>query len=310
MSQHVPLGLHHVTAIAGAPRPSAAFYAGVLGLRRVKLTVNFDDPGAYHVYYADDAARPGSVLTLFPYGDAPAGRPGAGDAVETAHAVPAGALEYWMGRLADKACDDWDAPEERLGEPVLRLRDPDGVPLALVETPAATGGWEGGPVPLDAAAGALHSVSLASRDPDATMRLLTEAMGYDEAGAEGDRVRLVNARADRAVAVDVVPAPGEPRRPGRGTIHHVAFRVVDDEALLAFSEAVLGRGLQPTEVRDRKYFHSIYFREPGGVLFEAATDGPGFALDEVADALGLSLQLPAHLEARRAEIEAALPALD
>ena len=309
MPHTAPLGLHHVTAIAGAAQRHVDFYTGILGLRLVKRTVNFDAPTVYHLYYGDDAARPGSVLTFFPYPDAEAGRPGAGDAVEVAHVVPAGAHAYWMDRLAEHAWDAWDAPEERLGEAVLRLRDPDDTPLALVEAPAAVGGWEGGPVPADSAAGALHSVTFAPTDPTATARLLVDVMGYAEAGHEGERTRFINRRADRAGVVDIVPPPPATRRHGKGTIHHVAFRVADETAQREVREAALARGLRPTPVIDRNYFQSVYFREPGGILFEVATDLPGFERDEPADTLGQSLMLPPQFEARRTEIETALPAL-
>jgi glyoxalase family protein len=309
LSHAVPLGLHHVTALAGPAQPSVDFYTGMMGLRLVKLTVNFDAPSVYHVYYADDAARPGSVLTLFPFPDAAPGRAGAGEAVEVAHVVPAGAHAYWMDRFAERDYEAWDAPETRFGESVLRLRDPDGTPLALVEDAAVTGGWEGGSVPVEAAAGALHSATLASKDPEATARLLVETMGYRESGKEGDRLRFVNRRADRAGVIDLVPAPAEPGRSGKGTIHHVAFRVAGEEAHLEVREAIATLGLRPTPVIDRQYFRSVYFREPGGVLFELATDLPGFDVDEPADTLGRSLKLPPQYEPRRAEIEAALPSL-
>jgi glyoxalase family protein len=310
MPRPVSLGLHHVTAISGAPRPGREFYRDLLGLRLVKRTVNFDAPSVHHLYYADDAARPGSVLTFFPYPGATAGRAGAGEAVEVAYAVPAGSLTYWMDRLADRSYDTWDAPETTFGEPALRVRDPDGTPLALVEQPAVTGGWEGGPIPLEAAAGPLVGVTLASRAADQTARILTEMLGFREVGTEDGRWRFANPRADRAGVVDLVPAPADGGRRGAGNIHHVAFRAADEEAQRALSEAALEHGLHPTEVRDRRYFKSVYFREPGGALFEIATDGPGFMVDEPAEALGASLQLPPWLEPRRAQIEASLPVVD
>ena len=303
-------GLHHVTVIAGPAQRHVDFYAGTLGFRLVKQTVNFDAPSVYHLYYADDAARPGSVLTFFPFPDAGPGRGAAGEAVEVAYAVPAGAHAFWMERLAAAGYDDWDAPVERFGQAVLRLRDPDGTPLAFVEEPAVTGGWAEGPVPPEAAAGPFHSVTLALIDPEPTLRLLTEAMGYSEGGQEGDRIRLVNARADRAALVDLVAAPAAPGRSGAGTVHHVAFRVPDDASEGDLRETLLSRGFRPTPVIDRQYFHSVYFREPGGVLFEIATDLPGFATDEPADALGRALMLPPQYEPQRARIAAGLPPLE
>jgi glyoxalase family protein len=269
-------------------------------------TVNFDDPSGYHLYYGDDAARPGSLLTLFPLPQSPAGRAGPGNAVESAHVVPAGALDWWMQRFAEQAFEDWSAPESRFGDPVLRFRDPDGNELAFIEEPAVTGGSEDGPIPVEWAAGALHSITLAPRDPDATLELLAGIMGYEERGSEGDRLRLVNPRADRAGVVDLVPAPHPLRRPGAGTIHHVAFRVADHDTLLEMRESLLARGLDATEVKDRHFFQSVYFHEPGGVLFELATDGPGFG-DAYRGRSGDALTLPPWLESRRDAIESGLP---
>jgi glyoxalase family protein len=304
----VTLGIHHVSALTRGPQETADFYSGLLGLRLVARTVNFDEPTGYHLYYGDDAARPGSLYTLFPLPGSPAGRAGSGNVVETAHVVPAGALDYWMERFADRAFEDWSTPQMRFGETVLPFRDMDGNALAFVESPAVTGGWPEGSVPAEWAAGELHSVTLAPRGSDETLRLLVDLMGYEEVGSEGDRTRLLNPRADRAGVVDIVPPPSDLRRPGAGTVHHVAFRVSDADTLAGLREDTLGRGLQPTDVIDRHYFKSVYFREPGGILFELATDGPGFADDE-ASAAARSLSLPPWLEPRRAEIEAGLPAL-
>ncbi len=306
-------GLHHVTAISGSAQQIVDVYSGLLGLRLVKRTVNFDDPGTYHLYYADGDARPGSFLTFFPWGDrALGGRVGAPQAVATAYAAPEGAVDLWLDRLASHAPlanVTFDAPEARFGDQVLTLRDPDGLVIEIVATPDASGGWEAGPIPPEAALGAFHSVTLRTARPEATLRVLTDALGYQEHGEEDGRLRLVHPKTDRARFVDVMREPGEAGRMGAGTVHHIAFRVPDDEAELETRELLLQMGLQPTPPIDRQYFHSVYCREPGGVLFEIATDPPGFATDEPADALGQKLMLPPQYESQREAIEARLPVL-
>ncbi|MEM0963763.1 MAG: ring-cleaving dioxygenase [Bacteroidota bacterium] len=298
-------GLHHVTAISGPAQANVDAYAGSLGLRLVKQTVNFDDPGTYHLYYADGDAEPGSVLTFFPWSaDALRGRIGAGQATATAYAVAPGALSQWIDRLAEDEHFQMGVPHSRFGDNVLTLRDADGLVIDLVETSAASGAWAEGPVPEAMALGAFHSVTLCSHDPDATLRVLTEAYGYQEYGQDGGRLRLVNPDAERAEFVDVYCAPGQERgRMGVGTVHHVAFRAPDDEAELEVREMLLSMGLQPTPQIDRQYFHSVYTREPGGILFEIATDPPGFAIDEPAGALGRELRLPPQYQPQRAQIE-------
>ncbi|MFN3595947.1 MAG: ring-cleaving dioxygenase [Rubricoccaceae bacterium] len=303
-------GLHHVTAIAGPAQRHLDFYAGRLGLRLVKRTVNFDDPQVYHLYYGDGAARPGSLMTAFPWERAHPGRAGGGQAVATAYAVPPGAIAGWLDRLAAGGFDAFDAPAERFGERVLALGDPDGLVLELVEDVRAEGGWHEGPIPQALALTSFHRVTLSSLRPEATVRLLTDLFGYAEAGEEGGRLRLVNEAAERARYLEVLTAPGAPDgRMGAGVVHHVAFRVPTDEAHEALRDALQRRGFAPTPVIDRQYFRSVYFREPGGVLFEVATDPPGMAIDEPADALGERLMLPPQYEPRRTAIEARLPVL-
>lgn len=305
------LGLHHVTAITGPAQPTLDFYGGLLGLRLVKRTVNFDDPGTYHLYFADAEARPGSVWTVFPWAaDALRGRVGAGQATATAFAVPAGAVDGWLDRLVEAGHTDVGAPTERFGERVLSIRDPDGLGIHLVEADGAEGAWTDGPVDASLALGAFHAVTMCSLAPDATARVLTEAFGYEVHAQDGDRLRLWNPRADRARFVDLFCAPSaETGRMGVGTVHHVAFRAPDDAAQMEARETLLAMGLRPTPPIDRQYFRSVYVREPGGLLFEIATDPPGFAVDEPADALGQSLMLPPQYEPKRAQIEARLPAL-
>ena len=300
-------GLHHVSSITGGAQDTLDWYGTRLGLRLVKQTVNFDDPSSYHLYFADGETRPGSFLTFFPIPDARPGRLGAGQATAVAYAVPEGAVDAWTDALAE-AGDDFDL-SERFGDRVLTLRDPWGLVYDLVESPEADGAWTDGPMPASRALGAFHHVTLCSLDPEATARVLTEAYGYREHGQEGDRLRLVNPAADRARFLDLFCDRAEAGRGGTGTVHHIAFRVPNDEAELQARERLLEIGLRPTEVRDRQYFRSVYAREPGGVLFEIATDPPGFAVDEPADRLGEALKLPPQYEARRTQIEARLPEL-
>ncbi|MEM1117536.1 MAG: ring-cleaving dioxygenase [Bacteroidota bacterium] len=300
-------GLHHVTSITGAAQDTLDWYGTRLGLRLVKQTVNFDDPSSYHLYFADGQTRPGSFLTFFPVAGARQGQVGAGQTTATAYAVPEGALADWADALTE--ADEPFREGERFGEKTLTLRDPWGLVYDLIETPEADGAWDGSPVPTDRGLGAFHSVTLCSHRPEATALVLTSAYGYEEHGQEGDRLRLVNKAADRARYIDLFCDGADPGRGGAGTVHHIAFRVPSDEAELEVRERLIGIGLQPTEVRDRQYFRSVYAREPGGVLFEVATDPPGFALDEPEDRLGEALKLPPQYEAQRDRIEAALPAL-
>ncbi|MEO0556914.1 MAG: ring-cleaving dioxygenase [Bacteroidota bacterium] len=302
-------GLHHVTVICGPAQRHLDFYAGHLGLRLVKQTVNFDDPGTYHLYFADGEARPGSVWTSFPWANGRRGRAGAGQATATAYAVSPGAVEAWQNALAETG-EDIGNRFERFGETGLRLVDPDGLVIELIETEGADGQWAEGSVPIDRALGTFHSVTLCSRAPESTALLLTEAYGYRQLDQEGDRLRLVNDAAPHARYVDLFCEPAaEIGQMGTGTVHHVAFRAPTDEAELEVRERLLSMGLQPTPVIDRQYFHSVYTREPGGILFEIATDPPGFAVDEPADQLGQTLKLPPQYETQRTAIEARLEPL-
>ena len=291
-------GLHHVTAISGPPQENLAFYTDRLGQRLVKQTVNFDDPGTWHLYYGDSAGSPGSILTFFPFPDAAQGREGTGKALAFAYGVPRGAFDGWVTRLGAGR----DAVSERFGARVLGLRDPHGQRLELVE-----GEGRG-----DALTG-FHSVTLWVADPAPTARVLTDLLGYAEVGEEGDgpdrRLRLAAPGSAPGRLVDILQRPGPRAREGAGTIHHIAFRASDDAHQMALREAVAGAGHHVTPQIDRQYFNAIYFREPGGILFEIATDPPGFAVDEAPDALGTALKLPPRYEARRAEIAAALPPL-
>jgi len=302
------LGIHHVTAIAGDPQRNVDFYAGLLGLRLVKRTVNFDDPTTYHLYYGDELGRPGSILTFFPWPGARRGRVGSGQVAVTSFAIAPAALGHWLERLVKHGVK-FDGPVSRFDERVLSFADPDGLLLELVAHPGAERrpAWEGGPVPAEHAIRGLHTVTLWEDSSAATVRLLTETLGFRRVASEGTTTRYAAGDGGPGTLVDVRTVGGFPRGVGgAGTVHHVAWRVADDAAEEAIRERVLGAGLQITPQIDRLYFHSMYFHEPGGVLFELATDPPGFTVDEPAESLGESLKLPPQYEAHRARIEAAL----
>jgi glyoxalase family protein len=304
-------GIHHITAISGPAQTNADFYAGVLGLRFVKKTINFDDPGTYHLYYGDYPGRPGTLLTFFPWANAARGTAGRGMVTTTAFSVPANSLDYWQARLAEH--DVATQPvATRFGRPVLPFADPDGMRLELVahaideeddQPPRA--------LPAEVALRSFHSATLCVPDFDRTARLLTETFGYEDVGEEDGRLRFEAPGEARARTIDLYCDPDlDNGRMGAGSVHHIAFRAHDDEEQQAWRTALVDLGFQVTSVKDRQYFRSIYFREPGGVLFEIATDGPGFARDEALDVLGTHLKLPPWLESRRDQIEQRLPALD
>jgi catechol 2,3-dioxygenase-like lactoylglutathione lyase family enzyme len=303
-------GIHHVTAITADPQRNLDFYTGVLGLRLVKLTVNFDDPGSYHFYLGDELGRPGTILTFFAWPGAPRGRQGTGQTAVTAFAIPHATLSFWLGRLTQHGVR-YEIPHARFDEQVVAFKDPDGLLLELVadREAAARPGWDGGPVPPEQAIRGFHSVTLWEEGYERTAELLTETMGLRLVANEENTYRYA-AEGDEGpgILVDVRCAPGLWRgRVAAGTVHHVAWRTSDDAAQLGWRERLVALGLNVTPVIDRTYFHSIYFREPGGVLFEIATLPPGFTVDEPADALGTSLKLPLWLEPERAEIERVLP---
>ena len=302
-------GIHHVTAICGGPQRNADFYAGTLGLRLVKKTVNFDDPETYHLYYGDDEGSPGTIMTFFPWAHAPRGRIGAGQLIVTSFSIPATSLGYWTERLVENGVR-FERPRDRFGETVLTFEDPDGLRTELVAAEDARPGWAEGPTPAEHSVRGLHHVALAVEATDLTAQLMTEHLGFRRVEETEGRVRFAAGEGGPGDLVDVVGASGFPRGSmGVGTVHHVAFRVPDEAAQLAVREEVAALGYNVTPVLDRNYFRSIYFREPGGVLFEIATDPPGFAADEDPDHLGESLKLPPWLENNREHIEAALPPL-
>ncbi|MGY3606914.1 MULTISPECIES: ring-cleaving dioxygenase [unclassified Bradyrhizobium] len=305
-------GIHHVTAIAGNPLKNFDFYTRDLGLRFVKKTVNFDDPTTYHFYYGDEVGHPGTILTFFPWEGAPAGRRGVGETHQTAFRVPARSLGYWVQRFVEKGIPHQPL-EKRFGESVLPFTDPDGMALALVGIPGAEDepAWSNGDVPAEHAIRGFHGVTLLLETAEKTAAILTDVLGFREVAREGSVIRFAAPGDAQGGIVDIYEAKGFLRgHQGVGSVHHIAFRAADDaEQGQMAQKLVSAHGLHPTEQRDRNYFRSIYFREPGGVLFEIATDIPGFAVDEPVESLGHTLKLPAFLERHRTEIESVLPDL-
>ncbi|NEU14347.1 ring-cleaving dioxygenase [Methylobacterium sp. BTF04] len=305
------IGLHHVTAFSGPAARNRDFYTRILGLRLVKKTVNFDDPGTYHLYYGDETGRPGTILTFFPIAQAAPGRVGVGETQETAFVVPRTAIAAWLDRLAAHGVPH-DVPVRAFGDTILRFTDPDGMALALVGTDAAGTAptWTGSDLAPEHAIRGFHGVTLRLAETAPTAAILTEVFGFTEAGREGAAIRYAGT-AGQGGFVTLHAAGEAPRgRQGAGSVHHIAFRAADDAAQAAMVAALTGKhGLAVTEQRDRQYFRSVYFREPGGVLFEIATDIPGFSVDEPVESLGTELKLPANLEPHRDRIAAVLPAL-
>ncbi len=303
-------GLHHVTAMARSAPANNAFWTRTLGLRRVKQTVNFDEPSVYHLYYGNEAGTPGTVMTYFPFPNIARGRPGTGEVGTTVFSVPEGALAFWQDHLAAAGVADL-ARSERFGQPRLSFSGPDGDGLALVEDRAdPRAPWTGGGVGADAAIRGFHSVELRLRDAGATAELL-RFMGYEHAGAHGGLRRLVRPGGNGADTIDIATLPEVGRGlPGAGSVHHVAFAVADRARQLEVRKALMDTGFQLTPVIDRDYFYAVYFRTPGGVLFEIATSEPGFARDEDSAHLGEALKLPTQHEHLRARLERTLEQLE
>ena len=304
-------GIHHVTAISGAPERNLDFHTRVLGLRLVKKTVNFDDPGTYHLYYGDEQGTPGTILTFFPWAHAAPGRLGAGETQETAFRVPAAALGYWAHRFIEKGVMH-GALEKRFGDTVLPFSDPDGMHFALVGAAGAEkeAGWSAGDIPAEHAIRGFHGVTLLLGKAAPTAKVLIDVLGFSPTREQDGLTRYVTTEAFGG-HVDLREVGEFPRgKLGRGSVHHVAFRAPSDAVQAAMAEKAVALGLQVTEQKDRNYFRSVYFREPGGVLFEIATDAPGFAADEPVASLGQALKLPQFLEPQRGRIEAVLPTLE
>lgn len=305
------LGIHHVTSIGGDPQRNVDFYCGVLGLRLVKQTVNFDMPETYHLYYGDEVGTPGTILTIFPWGRRPRARPGTGQITVTAFSIPGQSVGYWVDRLKRHSVP-LDGPHARDDEEVITFSDPDGLRYELVaqEDAPQRRYWKDSPVPAEHAIRGFFGVTISVSGVERTAAVLTDLLGFEKVVAGDDRARYRIGEGDSRAMIDLVNRPAEPRgQEGVGTVHHIAWRTPNDTEQLAWRERIAAAGLNVTTVRDRQYFRSIYFREPGGVLFEIATDPPGFTLDEPVEELGTQLKLPPWIEPRRARIEQVLPPL-
>lgn len=296
------VGLHHVTAIASDPQQNLDFYTQVLGLRFVKRTVNFDDPGTYHFYFGDDAGTPGTILTFFPWPNSRRGLAGAGETTHTAFFVPKSSLPYWLSRLQAQGVLV-EETGKRFSEEVLTFADPDGMKIEIVghDGAGAANGSRFADVPEEHALRGFFGVTLLQQRVEETAAILN-VMGFHKVAEEGNRHRFVAEGEALGNHIDLVVDPNAGYgRFGAGSVHHIAFRAKDDESQRAWREEI-AQHLDVTPILDRTYFHSIYFREPGGVLFELATDPPGFAYDEPLEKLGEELRVPEWLEARKAEI--------
>jgi glyoxalase family protein len=330
------LGIHHVTAIARNPQENFEFYTGTLGLRLVKLTVNYDDPTTYHLYYGDELGRPGIILTFFPWENIPKGSRGTGEVVTTSFLIPENAIEYWSNRFKDKGVEHSE-PKRRFdnNEQIIIFYDKDGLKLELVASKEAENqkinAWKNGPIPIDYAIRGFYSVTLSLEGYEESASLLTNEMGFSKIAHEGNRFRFkikdefrertlnnlggyenqrLNSTTSSSI-VDIVCLPyTQPGTMGVGTVHHVAWRTPTDESQLEMRKKIIRTRLNATPIIDRLYFHSVYFREPSGILFEIATDPPGFLIDQKLEDLGQKLVLPKWLEPRREYLEKTLPTIN
>jgi glyoxalase family protein len=307
-------GIHHVTAIASNPQRNVDFYTSVLGLRLVKLTVNFDDPTTYHLYFGDELGRPGTILTFFPWSDAPKGHRGTGQVIATSFLISEKSIDYWKTRLKNNHVTV-SGPFKRFDEQVLSVYDPDGLELELVAHSSAQGRevnvWNKGGIPSNHAIRGFYSVTISEEGFERTADILTEELGFSFVGQEKSRFRykILDSEAGASI-MDVLCLPYTPLGYiGVGSVHHVAFRTTTDEKQEALRLSIIKAGLNATPIIDRTYFHSVYFREPGGVLFEIATDPPGFTIDQKSSELGTRLMLPEWLEPERKSLEKILPRL-
>ncbi|GAB5410251.1 MAG: ring-cleaving dioxygenase [Balneolaceae bacterium] len=303
-------GLHHITVLAGDPKKNADFYTNSLGMRMVKKSVNQDDPGTYHLFYGNEAATPGSSLTFFPWPRAHKGIAGSGEAVNVAFRVPNGSQDFWITRLKEQGINI-SASFGVFGKQTIRFHDPDGLELDLVfdgESKDKVSDYQS-PVPNDYAIQGFESTRLKVRRADSTVRVLEDIFGFNEQDSNANHT-LYQTDAEIGSSVIIESSDEDPGRGGRGIVHHVAFRAKDLEDLQNLREQVLSKGLNPTDVIDRHWFKSVYFREPSGILFEIASDDPGYAVDEDFEKLGEKLILTPWLEPRRAYIESILPSLE
>jgi glyoxalase family protein len=322
-------GIHHITAIASSPQKNIDFYTNFLGLRLVKLTVNFDDPQTYHLYYGDDIGRPGTILTFFPWQHVPKGFRGTGQVITTSFLIPENSIEYWIERLKTYRIN-YSGPTNRYDkEAVIKFYDPDGLELEFV-APKNTDlrrvhVWKKGPIPQEYATRGIYSATLLLEEYKQTASILTEIMGLSKTKREGDRIRFEIKDKEKIIdnntlnsndslslesssKVDLLCIPNYQRGSiGVGTVHHIAWRTPNDESQINMRKKIIGVGLDATPVIDRRYFRSVYFREPGGILFEIATDPPGFTVDQKEEELGQKLLLPNWLEPDRRNLEKVLP---
>ena len=308
MKREIP-GLHHVTAIASDPQRNLDFYVGLFGLRFVKRTINFDDPGSYHFYFGDNRGTPGTILTFFPWPGAHRGIRGTGQIEATAFAISRDSIGYWVERCKQQHVTAEKVP--RFGEEAIRFTDPDGLLLELIASNSlpAVEPWPDSPIPAENAIRGFHSVSAAVEGYESTARLLTDSFGYHLIEESGNRFRFASPEETapgRIIDLLCMPDTGM-GRVAAGSVHHIAFRAKDEAEQLKWHEHLVDLGYNVTPVIDRTYFHSIYFREPGGVLFEIATEPPGFTLDEKLEELGTHLRLPSWMESARSQIEKILP---
>ena len=316
-------GIHHVTAITGNPQRNMKFYVDNLGLRLVKLTVNQDDPTSYHLYYGDELGRPGTILTFFNWPNIPEGHRGTSEVAATSFLIPEDSISYWTNRFKNKQIQ-FRGPDNRFeNEKVISFNDPDGLELELVAHKSSmereTKVWKEGPIPVEHAIRGFYSVTLSERGYEYTASVLTDELGFVPTHKDGSRFRYeIPRRAsagkediDGASIVDVMCLPyTQQANIGIGSVHHVAYRTPSDEQQQALRQSIVKAGLNATPVIDRFYFHSVYFQEPGGILFEIATNPPGFTIDEKAEELGSRLVLPPWLEPDRKSLEKILPKVD
>ncbi|MEO8721497.1 MAG: ring-cleaving dioxygenase [Ginsengibacter sp.] len=306
------LGLHHITAIASNAKQNLDFYTKVLGQRLVKKTVNFDDPGTYHFYFGNETGTPGTILTFFPWANVRQGHTGTGMATNIGYSVPKGSLEFWSDRL-EKFHVEQDYKSEKFGESFLKFQDPDGLKIDLIvpSNEDKREPFQTNELHKNVAIKGFHSVTLTLRSLDPTVAVLIDILGYRFLKQEENCYRFITESVENAAIIDLVIAPDKtPGLNAAGTNHHVAFRVKNEKILMDYREKILSKGLDVTEKIDRDYFFSLYFREPGGVLFELATENPGFTKDEELNELGTHLKLPKRYEKSRVEIENVLPEIE
>lgn len=298
-------GIHHITVLASDPQKNYDFYTELLGLRFVKKTVNFDAPDVYHLYYGDDKGSPGTILTFFPFPDARRGTRGNGEISAVAFSVPIGSLDYWMNRFAERSID-FNGPSDRFGHKYISLMDPDGLLLEIFEDDSVndSAGWYNGDVPNEYSIRKFYGVTFNLADITRTKELINGVMGMKQVEQAENITRFESGNNFSRAFVDVIVRPdGSFGRSGAGSVHHIAWRSAGDVEQLEWQKKIRDHGIHTTDVVDRNYFRSIYFREPGGILFEIATDPPGFMIDESYEALGTELKLPEWYADRREQIE-------